>query len=422
MIRIDLKRICSVAVIAMLATPALGEPVTIAVWMHEHPPRLALDEKLVAAFEQANPDINVDLTIFPNAQFEQRLQIGFASGDGPDLFNSGSFNIGQYRHSRLLAPVDLKTVGVDDLNELKAKFGIGIAGAEFDGVAYGLPTEVSNYACVANNALWRTAGLDPAKDAPATWEEMVEVARKLTRRDDGNVPVVRGFDFNWSDPIFMWLTFNAMVNQLGGTVIDEAALTADFDSVQVRTVMDFWSAWANDWALGGPQYTASRDAFLAGELATECTFGSWGRDQFKAAGIDYTFFPVPRWREGTVDTGFNAYAYYMMVNANAPPERQEAAWRFAAFYASQGEALFEEAGLFTTVPAVQELESYTSDGSNTIFTDELDKAVFSPRVPGFNELGDALARARDRIVINHEDASAALGELEAEASTILGRF
>lgn len=140
MIRIDLKRICSVAVIAMLATPALGEPVTIAVWMHEHPPRLALDEKLVAAFEQANPDINVDLTIFPNAQFEQRLQIGFASGDGPDLFNSGSFNIGQYRHSRLLAPVDLKTVGVDDLNELKAKFGIGIAGAEFDGVAYGLPT------------------------------------------------------------------------------------------------------------------------------------------------------------------------------------------------------------------------------------------------------------------------------------------
>ncbi|MDX0966971.1 hypothetical protein GOE06_25945 [Sinorhizobium medicae] len=58
MIRIDLKRICSVAVIAMLATPALGEPVTIAVWMHEHPPRLALDEKLVAAFEQANPDIN----------------------------------------------------------------------------------------------------------------------------------------------------------------------------------------------------------------------------------------------------------------------------------------------------------------------------------------------------------------------------
>lgn len=406
---------------AGLSFPALAEPVTLTVWMHEHPPRLELDKAIVTEFEAAHPDVDVELTVFPNAQFDQRLQVGFAGGQGPDVFNNGSFNLGQYLASDILDPVDFAAVGVGSVEELAAKFGVGIKGSTVNGAVYGLPTEVSNYACVANKALWSAAGLDPATDTPQTWDDMVAVAGRLTQRDDAGVPVVRGFDFNWSAPIFMWLTFNAMVDQAGGHVVDEASLEVAFETDAVKKTMQYWSDWVNVHDLGGPQYTASRDAFLAGELATECTFGAWGRGQFEEAGIDYMFFPVPRWADGVTDTGFNAYAYYMMVNAHADAAIKPIAWQFASFYAAHTIELYDEAGLFTAGPEVSALESVKNDKDMKVFVEELAKATYSPRIPGFNEVGDALARARDRIITSSEDMDAVLADLQNEATDILKR-
>jgi multiple sugar transport system substrate-binding protein len=212
-----------------------------------------------------------------------------------------------------------------------------------------------------------------------------------------------------------------MVDQLGGTMVDETKYTADMNSPQVAKVLRYWSDWVNKYKLGGPQYTTSRDAFLAKELATECTFGSWGKGQFKEAKIDYAFFPAPRWQDGPVDTGFNSYAYYMMVNAKTDGTKRQAAWKFANFYAGQAVRLYEVAGLFTTVPAVAELPSYKADPYNQIFRSELKKAKFSPRIAGFNQIADALARARDRVVVGHEDISAVLADLQSEVTGILDR-
>jgi ABC-type glycerol-3-phosphate transport system substrate-binding protein len=347
--------------------------------------------------------------------------VAFASGAGPDAFNQTNFALGQYYAAGIIAPVDLAAVGAASNDDLEKRYGIGIAGVTLGGKIYGFPTEVSNYAFASNKELWATAGLDPAKDAPETWEEMIDVAGKLTVRDKDGSPIQRGFDFNWSAPIFIWLTFNSMVDQLGGTMVDEAQYTADMNSPQVAKTMAYWSDWVNKYKLGGPQYTTSRDAFLAKELATECTFGSWAKGQFKETKIDYAFFPAPRWNDGPVDTGFNAYAYYMMVNAKADEAKREAGWKFANFYASQATRLYEFAGPFTTVPGVTELPSFKADPFNAIFMSELRKAIFSPRIAGFNQIGDALARARDRVVVGHENIPTVLANLQSEVTGILNR-
>ena len=38
---------------------------------------------------------------------------------------------------------------------------------------------------------------------------------------------------------------------------------------------------------------------------------------------------------------------------------------------------------------------------------------------GFNQISDALARARDRIVVGHEDVSSVLADLQGEVTGIL---
>ena len=413
----------SALALALTATSVASraQDVTVEMWLHEHPPRLQLDKDIIAAFTEEHPNIQIDLSVVPTAQFDSKLLVALASGAGPDLFNQSSLALGQFYASDILDPIDLGATTVDSQAGLSDRFGVGLNGVTFDDVVYGLPTEVSNYACVANGDLWKEAGLDPAVDAPTTWEEMVAVAETLTQRDDNGVPTRRGFDFNWSAPIFMWLIFNSMVDQAGGQLVDEIDYTAKMNSPEVEKVLQFWVDWVNEHKLGGPQYTASRDAFLAGELATECSFGSWGKGQFESAGIDYTFFPAPRWEDNAVDTGFNSYGYFLMVNARSPEEERSAAWKFAEFYASHAEELYEQAGLFTTAPEVTELESYKSDSDNEIFRTELEKARYTPRIAGFNEIGDALARARDRAVIGGEDVSAVLNDLNTEATEILKR-
>src|SRR5215475_5215456 len=114
-------------VAAML--PAGARAVTLELWMHDHPPRIPLDKKIIDEFEKVNPDIKVNLTIFPYSTFDQRLQVAFAGGQGPAVFNNVSLNLGQYMASHILAPADLKALGVSSNDELKAKYGVGLEGA-----------------------------------------------------------------------------------------------------------------------------------------------------------------------------------------------------------------------------------------------------------------------------------------------------
>ena len=88
---------------------------------------------------------------------------------------------------------------------LTSQYSSGFDGIRFEGKLYGIPTEVSNYACFANNAMWKEAGLDPDKDFPKTWEAMPAVAEKLTKRDANGVPLRRGFDFDWPNRAAFWL-------------------------------------------------------------------------------------------------------------------------------------------------------------------------------------------------------------------------
>ncbi|MEX2541996.1 MAG: extracellular solute-binding protein [Trueperaceae bacterium] len=393
----SIERILTLAVIVAVLGLAAAQT-TLTVWMHDHPPRVPVDEELIAEFMAENPDIQVNYEVIPVADFDLRLYTAVAAGRGPDLFNQATFALGQFRAAGALAPLDVEAAGFGSREDFLAAYSTGAEGAVFDGTPYGIPTELSIYACYSNDELWEAAGLSPAEDFPTTWEEMIDVAETLTVRDDDGNPVQRGFDFNWTSPIFVWLQFNPMVTQLGGQLIDEDEFEATIDTPEVARVMRYWSDWVNEHRLGGPQYTGSRDAFLAGELATDCSFGNWGVPQMEDAGVDYSIHPVPRWSDAVNDNGFDKYGYYYLVNAYADEDVQEAAWKLAGFLAQHPDRYFEEAGLFQPRVEFVESEAFQQNEIMPVFFEEMEKSFFSPRIPGFNEVADGIARARDRVL------------------------
>jgi len=168
-----------------------ADPVTLKIWMHEHPPRIAIDKAIIAEFERAHPDIKIDYQVIGAAEYGTKLLTAFASGGGPDVFNNTISLVAQYYNSRIIAPIDYAALGYADEKELTAKYGSAFDGIRFAGKLYGVPTEVSNYACYLNNALWKEAGLDPAKDFPTNWDAMPAVAEKLTKRDSNGNPIRR---------------------------------------------------------------------------------------------------------------------------------------------------------------------------------------------------------------------------------------
>jgi len=121
--------------------------------MHEHPPRIAIDRAIVAEFEKANPDVKVQYEVIAVAEYPTKLLTAFASGSGPDLFNQTSSLVAQYYNSRILAPIDYAAMGYADEKALTSQYLSGFDGIRFAGKLYGVPTEVSNYACYANNPI-----------------------------------------------------------------------------------------------------------------------------------------------------------------------------------------------------------------------------------------------------------------------------
>jgi multiple sugar transport system substrate-binding protein len=413
----------SLLLIAVFGSAHAQEQVTVKLWMHPHTPRIPLDEKLIAEFMTANPDIVVEYTVIPEGtDFDTTLSTALAGGGGPDLWNAWTGTIGQYRAAGLNAPLDFEAAGFSGIEEVYSAYESGealLAGAVFGDVLYGLPTELSIYACYANDDMFRAAGLDPATDFPETWEDMVNVAEKLTVREDG-IPTIRGYDFNWADPIFMYLTMLPMMEQLGVTVINEEDYTADVNNAAVKQVMQYWSDWVNVYKLGGPQYTFSRDAFWAKELAIECTQGNWGIPIMEENQIAWSLHPVPRWADAASDNGFAIYAYFLQVNSYSPPEVQAAAWKLARFLTDHPKDYFDIAGLFQPRIEFTSSDEFKQDQVMPLFLDEMSKSTPHARIAGFNEVAKALADARDRIIAG-ENIDTVLEEADTGVNSILER-
>jgi multiple sugar transport system substrate-binding protein len=378
------------------AAAGSGEQVTVVYWAHNHEPRVPLDEKYIAEFMEQNPNIVVEYEVIPT-DFDAKLRTALAAGQGPDLFAQWNGDIGTFYAEGAIAPFSPEAVGLGSQAELMEQYVAPentLQGAIFDGQLYGIPNEVSIYACYANKALFAEAGLDAETDFPATWEEMREVAEMLTKRDADGRLVQRGFDFDWGGSAWMYLQWGAMVRQLGGSELQP-------DSDEAEKVMQYWVDWATTWGLGGPAYwTGQTDDFVAGTVAIGCGMGSWAKPIIEEAGIDYTVKPVPIWENAVNQNHYDIYAYFHMVNAHSAPEVQAAAWKLAYYLDSFPIDYMVNTGLLQPKKELEASTEFQEIPYMDLFLDEMTVSMYSPRVPRFIEVADALMRARDRSVVD----------------------
>jgi multiple sugar transport system substrate-binding protein len=267
-------------------------------------------------------DQKVELEYIPNSEYINgpKLATAFASGEGPDIFLISPGDFLRYYNGGVLQDLSphIDAAAKADFPESV------IASRMVDGKIYGLPMEVEPMAMYYSVKAFDDAGLNE-NDVPKTWEQLLEVAKKLTSADRYGVlfETQPGYYQNFTWYPFLW--------QGGGEFQTKDGKSA-FDSPATVQALKLWQDAVNSGA--APRQvlgTGANDAaanLAAGYVAMQ-NVGIWGISQLtnNAKDFKYGVFKLPTPPGGKYVTVGGGWAFV----ANAKGKNPDSSAAFCAW-------------------------------------------------------------------------------------------
>jgi len=414
---------CTLFVFAAGEQEKAAKPLQIVQWTHEDPNRTPLEEKWIAEFQSEYPNVRVVRETSPSGKIKEKVLTAFAAMKGPDIFNLEAEDEWQYIVSERVAPVDLEAVEYSSYEALRNEYlPVTFNGALYEGKVYGMPMEITNWCIYINNKYYREVGLDPAKDYPKTWEQMVTVAEKLTIRE-GEVIKRRGFDFRY--PYYLAF-FVPMANQLGGTVLTPDGKSAAVDSPAWIKLLRYMADWGpNGHNLGSPTYTNARKTFNRDDNSIAmCISGLYQYDRIKAENEAFlpevSVVPYPRFEDAVNDNGAAVYGHYYMVNSSSSPEVQEWAWKLIKYFTSHEEEFLDQVGLIIPSKKLLQTDVYRNKKFADVFIEDMRKSNFIMTHESGPKIQDVIKEMVEGVMLSNIPPAEAARRGKQKIDDILG--
>lgn len=325
-----------VLALAIAAGAVHAQTIELTFWTHTDDNRTLIEERYIAEFEEMYPNVKIKRVANEASKMGDLILTAFSAHNAPDIFNLPIEQEYAYMVHQRVAPVDYDAIGYKDADDLRSHYLEGTFDPiTMDGLIYGLPLEVTNWSIYINDRVFKDAGLDPETDWPRTWEEMADIADKLTLRD-GEVVTRRGFDFRY--PYYL-VSVLPMIEQLGGKLLSDDGQTAIVNEDAWIQVLKFFQDWGpHGRNLGSPTYPAARKIWNKdnNDLAM-CLSGYYQQarlhidnPEFHDSG-EWRVVPFPVFENAINDVRASYYGHYYLVNAQASAEKQKWAWKFIAY-------------------------------------------------------------------------------------------
>ena len=279
-----------------------------------------INQNAVKMFMAKNPGVEVKMVLLPDGDRVNIIRTVLAANGSIDSFALNNGESAEFLSAGQAVPIIPAAFGkasIDDVVKMWTPGAINTCGGYWDGQYYGIPFELSDYVAWINTADMKEAGLNPAKDKPKTWDQFVEVAKKMMKVQGGTT-VRNGFMSNSKQGVFSFLILTNMMEQLGLDWGTEKGLIASMDQTDVlvrgmKTFTDFVTAskiW--DPALDDND----REGFGNNKSAMFLTGGTWYwgvLDTYSVKRKDVEPFPYPRFADGK-DIGGVGYGYCLYVS------------------------------------------------------------------------------------------------------------
>jgi multiple sugar transport system substrate-binding protein len=412
-----------VLLFAVTAKVALAE-VELTYWTHEDPNRTEIENKYIKDFEKANPGFKINRVSSPSGKMAEKVLTAFAANRGPDMFNMEIEQEYAYIINQRLAPVDFKAVGYSSDKALyDAYLPKVLDPATFGGKLYGLPLELTNWCIYVNDRIFRSAGLDPAKNIPKTWEDMAALSEKLVIRD-GQIIKRRGFDFRY--PYYL-VSMVPMVEQLGGQLISNDGKKAIVNDQAWIKWLAFMKSWGpNGKNLGSPTYTAARSLFNKdkNEVAM-CESGLYQQDRIRQDNAEFfnskewRVIPYPVFKDAVKNVAGNYYGHYLVVNASRPKESQQMTWKFIGYMLTHAEEYLTKVGLVQPTVKLMQSSTYKAMPYGNVFREDMERAHIVYYGENSAKIQDQIREAVESVMLAGASPEQALEKLKRKAQEAL---
>jgi len=251
----------------------------------------------VEEFERRYPHIEVSLLSMGAGRMNpQKLMTAIVGNVAPDVIFQDRFTIGDWASRDAFRPLD-------DLIARDRNQPDGIRPEEFynacwqeacyKGKVYAIPAGTDDRALYYNKQLFREAGLDPNRP-PQTWDELLEYAKKLTKRNPDGTYQRIGFIPNYGNS---WLYLYSWQN--GGEFMSRDGRTCTLNNPRTVQALE-WLVKVYD-ELGGAKninafasgfQTQEMDPFFIGKVAMKID-GNWVLNNIARYKPDLDFGVAP---------------------------------------------------------------------------------------------------------------------------------
>lgn len=376
---------------------AKEEAVTLTMW------GMSDDEEcyraVIDAYKQEHPSVDIELILYSSSEIDNALTTALAGKDDMDIFVT---NGGQY----LAGKVGLGMTENLDSYIANAGFDTAIYGDDFenakynDGSVYGLPYRNSVSLLVYNKDYFDERGVAyPTEDT--TWEELTEIAEKMTWGDGPDK--VYGFynasrNSDWMGPA----NTNGITYLSDDLSLIQKSLELKLDACE-KGVMLSNAAYTAAGIGVRPMFTSGKSSmYIGGDWTIRQLRGDREKGDFMA---NWDVAPMPTLGEGYAkNTSMGQFVYASVCSYS---EKKQAAYDFLQYLCGEeGGMIFAEMG---TLPAIRTEEAKTvfcGDGSqlpgNIEVFFETNTVQGTPVRSGMSEL-DVFVKAEADLVFNNEE-------------------
>ena len=321
-----LRGLCAVMLIliTVAALPPRAAAVEIEYWQYTFKQRVDAMDELIRQFQKANPEITVKQVTVPYDNYRTRIAAAIPAGEGPDVTQLFYGWLGDYINAKLLQPLPPATF---DTAAIDRDFFPFVQGMKVNGQYYALPTAVRSLALFWNRKVFKDAGLDPDKP-PATLAELVDIARKTTKRDASGNLLTAGIALDTAGQDVQWIR-QVLVNEFGGTPYSADGRKVTYNSPSgIAAVQWYIDLITKEKTSELGFLTDGVTAFRSGRAAMTID-GSFRLGAFDGQrGLDYGVAELPG--HNAIRSNFASY-WVNGITAKARGAKLEAAAKFLAF-------------------------------------------------------------------------------------------
>ena len=305
------------------------EKAVLRLWVHTNNAFIAGYEPLIAAYELAHPNVDIQLENFDYELYLQTLQTAMPAGEEADILQL--FGTWTSQYFERLAPVPADVMTIEEAQ--KTFYAAPIGGYIVDGKLYGMPQEFNcEYGGVlVNKTLYEAAGLT----YPPEWKTMDDLLKDavaLVKKDDAGVMTTAGFHFTAADPTVA--SFLAGIKQRGGDYWNADRSGFTFNTPEARAQLE-WMTGAIEMGVVDPVvYNDTTnfviDAFFQGQVGIGY-IGTWaiaeGKTNFPDFADEWDYFYHPSFVGDPVFVADSGWGLTVSPNS----KHQDIAWDFVKF-------------------------------------------------------------------------------------------